>query len=206
VPGSAERSVAAWAEREGVWLISDEVYEDYVYRGVHVSPARFAPERTLTVFSFSKAYGMAGNRTGYLVGPPEAVEAAQKISTHTFYAAPTAGQVAGLCALREGGAWIERARASYREVGDEAARALGVDPPEGGTFLFVDVSRKLDERGVWGFLEDCVSDGVALAPGPSCGSDYASWVRLCFTAAPPDAVRGAVARLAARLGAGTLLV
>jgi aspartate/methionine/tyrosine aminotransferase len=42
----------------------DEVYEDYVYRGEHVSLARFAPERTLSAFSFAKAYGMAGNRTG----------------------------------------------------------------------------------------------------------------------------------------------
>jgi N-succinyldiaminopimelate aminotransferase len=202
LPRAWLEALAELARREELWLLSDEVYEDYVYRGEHFSLAAAAPERTLTVFSFSKAYGMAGNRTGYLVGPPEAVEAAQKISTHTFYAAPTAGQVAGLRALREGGAWIESARASYRAVGDEAARALGVDPPEGGTFLFVDVARKLDERGVWGFLADCVSDGVALAPGPSCGSDYASWVRLCYTAAPPDAVRSAVARLAARLQEG----
>jgi N-succinyldiaminopimelate aminotransferase len=192
-------ALAAWAEREGVWLISDEVYEDYVYRGVHVSPARFAPERTLTVFSFSKAYGMAGNRTGYLVAPPEAVVQARKISTHTFYHAPTAGQVAGLQALRAGERWIANARERYAEVGAASAAKLGVPAPEGGTLLFVDVGPQLDERGLWGFLEDCVDDGVALAPGPSCGRDYGSWVRLCFTAAPPDAVLAAVDRVAARL-------
>ena len=202
LPRAWLEALAEFARREDLWLLSDEVYEDYVYRGEHFSIASAAPERTLTVFSFSKAYGMAGNRTGYLVGPAEAVAAAQKISTHTFYAAPTAGQVAGLRALREGAAWVERARACYREVGDDAARALGLAPPEGSTFLFLDVSAQLDERGVWGFLEDCLADGVALAPGPSCGRDYASWVRLCYTAAPPDAVRGAVARLAARLRAG----
>jgi len=192
-------ALAELARREGLWLISDEVYEDYVYRGEHCSIGALAPERTLTVFSFSKAYGMAGNRTGYLVGPPEAVAAAQKISTHTFYAAPTAGQVAGLRALREGAPWVERARACYREAGDAAARALGLPPPEGSTFLFLDVRKHLDERGVFGFLADCLGDGVALAPGPSCGADYAGWVRLCYTAAPPPAVGAAVARLAARL-------
>lgn len=200
LPRAWLEALADLARREDLWLLSDEVYEDYVYRGEHVSIAAAAPERTLTVFSFSKAYGMAGNRTGYLVGPPEAVAAAQKISTHTFYAAPTAGQVAGLRALREGAPWVARARACYREVGDEAALALGLAPPEGSTFLFLDVREHLDERGVWGFLEDCLAEGVALAPGPSCGSDYATWVRLCYTAAPPEAVRGAVARLAARLG------
>jgi len=201
LPRAWLEALADLARREGLWLLSDEVYEDYVYRGQHFSIGEAAPERTLAVFSFSKAYGMAGNRTGYLVGPPEAVAAAQKISTHTFYAAPTAGQVAGLRALREGAGWVERARECYRAVGEDAARALGCPPPEGSTFLFLDVRDRLDARGVFGFLEDCLADGVALAPGPSCGSDYATWVRLCYTAAPPDAVRGAVARLAARLRA-----
>ncbi len=192
-------ALAEWAEREGLWLISDEVYEDFVYRGAHVSAALFLPERTLSVFSFSKAYGMAGNRTGYLVGPAAAITQAQKISTHTFYAAPTSGQVAGLRALRGGAGWIASARASYEEVGRKAAARLGVAAPEGSTFLFLDVAARLDERGIWGFLEDCVGDGVALAPGPSCGRDYPSWVRLCYTAAPPDQVLAAVDRLAVRL-------
>ncbi len=199
LPESWLDALAEWAEREGVWLISDEVYEDFVYRGAHISTARFRPERTLTVFSFSKAYGMAGNRTGYLVGPAAAITQAQKISTHTSYAAPTSGQIAGLRALRDGAAWIARARACYEEVGRGAAERLGVPAPEGSTFLFLDVSHRLDERGIWGFLEDCVAEGVALAPGPSCGRDYERWVRLCYTSAPPDQVLAAVDRLAPRL-------
>ena len=142
---------------------------------------------------------MAGNRTGYLVAPAAAVTQALKISTHTFYAAPTSGQFAGLRALRDGAPWIARARESYQEVGRRAAKKLGVAAPEGSTFLFLDVSAKIDERGIWGFLEDCIEDGVALAPGPSCGRDYGHWVRLCYTAAPPDQVLAAVDRLAARL-------
>jgi N-succinyldiaminopimelate aminotransferase len=195
-------ALAELARRERLWLLSDEVYEDYVYRGEHVSLGELAPERTLSVFSFSKAYGMAGNRTGYLVGPPDAVAAAQKISTHTFYAAPTAGQVAGMRALREGAGWVANAREAYRAVGDDVARALGLPPPEGSTFLFLDVREQLGPRGIWGFLEECVAEGVALAPGPSCGADYETWVRLCYTAAPPERVRAAAARLAARLGLG----
>jgi aspartate/methionine/tyrosine aminotransferase len=199
LPAPWLEALAAFARREGLWLIADEVYEDYVYRGEHVSIARYAPERTLTAFSFSKAYGMAGHRTGYLVGPPAAIAQAQKISTHTFYAAPTAGQQAALRALTTGAAWVERARAAYREVGDRVAAELGIPAPEGGAFLFVDVSRRLDARGVWGFLEDCLDDGVALAPGPSCGQAYTGWVRLCYTAAPPDAVLEAARKLAKRL-------
>jgi len=192
-------ALAELARREDLWLVSDEVYEDYVYRGEHVSIGRFAPERTLSVYSFSKSYGMAGNRVGYLVGPPALVAEADKIGTHTYYCAPAAGQAAALRALRDGAGWVERARVSYRAVGEGAARVLGLPPPGGSTFLFLDVSDRVDERGVAGFLADCVEDGVALAPGASSGADYASWVRLCYTAAPPAEVERAVAAVAARL-------
>jgi len=200
IPEAWLAALVEWAARHDLWLISDEVYEDYVYRGAHVSLGRFAPERSFTVFSFSKAYGMAGNRTGYLVGPPAAMAQALKIATHTAYSAPTAGQLAAQRALRDGAAWIESARKSYREVGDATAALLGLPPPEGGMFHFVDVRRVLDERGIYGFLEDCVDDGVALAPGPSCGAAYEGWVRLCYTAAPPEQVLAAVRRVAQRLG------
>jgi N-succinyldiaminopimelate aminotransferase len=199
LPAEWLEALAALARHEGLWLISDEVYEDYVYRGAHVSLARFAPERTLTAFSFSKAFGMAGHRTGYLVAPAAAAAQALKISTHTFYAAPTAGQLAALRALEGGAAWVERARASYREVADRVAAELGLPAPEGGAFLFVDASRRLDARGIWGFLEDCLDDGVALAPGPSCGEAYGAWARLCYTAAAPERVLEAARKLAKRL-------
>ena len=200
LPSGWLEALAEWAADEGLWLLSDEVYEDYVYRGEHVSVGRFAPDRTITAFSFSKAYGMAGNRTGYLVAPAAAIDQALKISTHTAYAAPTSGQVAALSALRDGRAWVEHARQLYREAGEATAGILGHPSPEGSTFHFVDVSRALDERGMLGFLEDCVDDGVALAPGSSCGRDYENWVRLCYTVLPQSEVVDAVGRVARRLG------
>jgi aspartate/methionine/tyrosine aminotransferase len=192
-------ALAELAREHDLWLFSDEVYERIVYRGRHVSMARFAPERTLTFFSFSKSYGMAGYRAGYLVGPKDAVGQVHKLGAHTYYAAPTASQVAGLHALRDGDAWIERAKASYQEVADATAAALGVSAPEGSTFLFLDVRKHLDERGIQGFLGDCVSDGVALSPGSSSGSDYEGFARMCYTAAPPARVSAAVEALAHRL-------
>ncbi|MCK6519802.1 pyridoxal phosphate-dependent aminotransferase [Myxococcota bacterium] len=200
LPPSWIEAIAAFARSQDLWLLSDETYEDYVFRGEQVSAARFAPERTLTAFSFSKAYGMAGNRVGVLVGPPTVVAQARKVSTHTFYAAPTSGQRAALIALTRGEAWVREAKALYQAVGDRAAAALRLPPPEGSTFLFLDLRPFLDDRGVSGFMEDALDDGVLLAPGESCGVDYAGWARLCFTSAPPGQVDEAVARLSRRLG------
>ncbi len=192
-------ALADFARGENLWLISDEVYEDYVYGGEHVSLARFAPERTLTSFSFSKAYGIAGYRVGYLVGPEEVIAQVNKIGTHTYYAAPTAAQLAARRMLETGANWLDRARREYSAVALSASRALGVPMPDGSTFLFLDASRALDERGISGFLADLLEEGVALSPGASCGEAYSNWVRLCYTAAPPKQVLRAIDRLASRL-------
>jgi N-succinyldiaminopimelate aminotransferase len=189
-------AIAELARRAYLWVVSDEVYEDYVYRGGHASFAAIAPERTVSVFSFSKAYGMAGNRVGYLSAPPALAAEIHKVQVHSSYHAPTAAQLAARAALAGGGAWIEAARASYRAAGEDAAAALGLPPPEGSMFLFVDVAATLGERGMAGLLEDCLAEGVLVAPGASSGEAYVGWIRLCYSSLPPAQAADAVRRLA----------
>jgi N-succinyldiaminopimelate aminotransferase len=199
LPGPWLEAIAEWARRHDLWLLADEVYEEITYGAEHVSLARAAPERTVSAFSFSKSFGMAGYRVGYLVGPPAVIAEAHKLHTHSTYSAPTPSQLAALAALRDGDAWLAETRASYREAGADAARVLGLPEPEGSTFLFLDVRERLDARGMDGFLEDVFEDGVVLSPGASSGRDYAGFARLCYTALPPDRVAEAVRLLARRL-------
>jgi aspartate/methionine/tyrosine aminotransferase len=200
IPRPWVEALVAWAQSEDLWIISDEVYEDYVYAGEHTYSRPLAPERTFAAHSFSKAYGMAGNRCGYVVGPAAAMPELRKIGLHSFYSTPTASQLAALRVLDgRGAAWLAQARASYRQAGEHAAARLGIPAPQGSTFLFLDVADRLDERGLGGFLEDCVERGLFVAPGPSFGP-YPTHVRLCFTAAPPDVVARGVEALAQLLG------
>jgi N-succinyldiaminopimelate aminotransferase len=199
IPREWVEALVAWGSTHGLWIVSDEVYEDYVYRGEHVYARSLAPERTFSAHSFSKAFGMAGNRCGYVVGPDRVLGELCKISTHSFYSTPTASQLAALRALDgRGDAWIQEVKRLYREMGERAADRLGLAPPDGGTFLFVDVAEQLDDRGLVGFLEDCADRGLLLAPGPSFGP-YPTHVRLCFTSAPPDVVDRGVEILATAL-------
>lgn len=193
-------ALVAWAQTENLWIIADEVYEDYVFEGEHIYTRPLAPERTFAAHSFSKAYGMAGNRCGYIVGPATAMRELRKIGLHSYYSTPTAAQWAALAVLGPAGdAWIANARRCYKEIGDRVADRLGVARPEGSTFLFLDVADHLDERGLIGFLESCVDQGLFLAPGPSFGP-YPTHVRICFTASPPDVVERGAEVLARVLG------
>ena len=199
IPRDQVAALADWARSHDLWLLSDEVYEDYQYAGEHTYTRPFAPERTFATHSFSKAYGMAGNRCGYVVGPAAAMLELRKVATHTFYATPTASQLAALRALARGGAWVDAAREQYAETGRWAAERLGLEPPQGSTFLFLDVAEHLDAGGLDGFLGRCADRGLFLAPGPSFGP-YPTHVRLCFTAAEPGLVREGVEVLAELLG------
>lgn len=186
IPAPWIEALVEWARRHDLWIIADEVYEDYVYQEEHRYTRPLAPERTFSTHSFSKSYGMAGNRCGWVVAPAEITLELRKVSTHTFYSTPTASQLAAVRTLEgRADAWLDNARTQYEKMGRMAAEALGLPPPQGSAFLFLDVGEHLDERGLEGFLEDCVDHGLFLAPGPSFGP-YPSHARLCFTAAPPE--------------------
>lgn len=195
------KAIAAFAREHGLWIWSDEIYEDYAYRGTVHPIASFAPERTFGAYSFSKAYGLAGLRVGYLVGPTDAAVAeVHKVGLYSYYSAPTPGQLSARHVLQHGQSWIDAARESYQQAGDHAASVLGLAPPGGGQFLFLDVAQYLDERGLGGFLSDCLDHNLILAPGSSFGpQNYSTYVRICFTCSPPDVVRRGILTLAGLL-------
>jgi N-succinyldiaminopimelate aminotransferase len=202
LPREVLETIVEEARRNHWWLLADEVYEDLVYSNDHVPMRALAPERTFAAHSFSKAYGMAGYRCGYMIGPAEAMPALQKISTHAWYSTPTPSQVAALEVLSvEGDRWLENARLRYTALARETAARLNRKVPEGSTFLFLDLADRLDDRGLQGFLEDAVARGLFLAPGPSFGP-YPTHARMCFTACEPDRTRRGVEILAELLGSG----
>ena len=180
------------ARKHNLWIWSDEVYEDYIYEGKHISIGKLAPERTITVFSFSKAYGLAGYRCAYITGPKRAILAARKVTTFTDYSVATPSQYLAYNALTQGNEWKQKAYKSYKETGYKTADILGLERPQSGTFLFFNVEHVLQKDGLLGFLMQCLDYNLILAPGESFGEHYKTWVRICFTCSPPDIViRGA---------------
>jgi len=87
------------AEEHDLILLSDEVYEKYVYvNNGHVSPARFS-DRVITVNSFSKTYGLPGLRLGYLAGALDLVSPIRNVHMSNTTCSSYASQMAALAAL-----------------------------------------------------------------------------------------------------------
>jgi N-succinyldiaminopimelate aminotransferase len=195
------RAVADVARRHDLWILSDEVYEDYVYDGArHVSIATLAgaADRTITVFSFSKAYAQAGLRVGYAIGPAAVIAAMRKMANHTIYNVPQAMQRAALAALQYGDAFLATARERGRKARDLAHARLRVPTvvPQGSTYLFVDLA----DGDCMPVLERIAEAGVLLAPGSAFGAIYEGWARLCFTAVDPERLEVGIERINQVLG------
>lgn len=195
-------SLAELARRYDLWLLADEVYEDLAWTEPHLSIASLPgmAERTLTVFSLSKSYAIAGHRLGYVVGAAAPMHALRKIANHTVYNVPTLLQRAALALVTSppAQAWLADTRALYRDARDEASRLLCAPHfiPDGATYLFADLSRWAPSGDVWPVVERLLDAGVSIAPGEQFGRAFGRHARLCFTAVPPDRLRVGLARLA----------
>lgn len=175
------------------WLYADEVYEKLIYKGEFTPLRSFAPNNTISLFSFSKAYAMAGYRCGYVILPNESMEDTfLKGMVHSFYSVPTAAQVMAIQVLKNEEEWLTATKKVYHQVGTEVARKLGRPPPTNGTFIFMNIADYLKGRSFDDFMEACIAEKMLLAPGSAFGKGYENHIRICFTSVSPDvAIEGA---------------
>ena len=202
------RRIGALAAQRGLWILSDEVYSDYVYEGSHASIGRLdgLAQRTLSAYSISKSHALAGARVGFVVAPEPVVSLARRVATHTVFNVPVASQRVALAALSSGAAWLEQSRRTCREARDATLAALAgsgviAHVPRGGSYVFIDFAPVLRGAPLRTLLELAIDRGVLLAPGDGCGEAFASWARLCFTSVPKDRLLEGVARLRAAIDA-----
>ncbi len=198
-------AIAEIAEARDLWVFADEVYRGFVFDGrEHLSIASFPgfTARTVVVGSFSKSHALAGARVGYVFAPEDVVLAMRRISTHSAFNVPLLSQEAARAALLHGKTWGKEACARYAEARDAATNALdgsGIEarPAEGATYLFLNLAPVLAGRTTEDLLGQAIERGVFLTPGAAFGPSFASYARLCFTAAPVERVLLGIERLRA---------
>lgn len=128
--------------------LTDEVYEHLVFDGTHVPLASLPgmAERTLTISSLGKTFGLTGWKVGWASGPPELVAALHSVKQFLSFSGGTPLQHAAAAALRLPDASITAAAEALRDKRDRLAAGLtaaGFDvlPSAGTYFLSVDAAR-----------------------------------------------------------------
>ncbi len=142
-------AVGQIAEEKDLLVFTDELYEDMVFEGDHVSLASLSPElfeRTLTVFGFSKAFGIPGFRVAYIVNRGRHMKELKKRLHGMIVHTDTLAQAAAKAALVHGEPWLDAFRVHLRKMRDDALRRLGgisgvwCPRPQATPFVFPNVA------------------------------------------------------------------
>jgi len=94
------------------WVVSDEIYHGLVYEGREHSILEFT-DQAIVFNGFSKLFAMTGLRLGYVIAPLPFIRPMQKIHQNFFISANAMVQKAGLAALTEAAADVERMKQTY---------------------------------------------------------------------------------------------
>jgi aspartate aminotransferase/aminotransferase len=187
------------AERHGLVVISDEVYEDIVFEGSHWSAASLGGDApVVSVFSFSKGYAMTGWRIGYLAAPATIADAVVKAQEAVVACPSSLAQHAAHAALSGPRDCIDEMRDEYRRRRDLAVERLATEGllltrPRGTFYIMADISRSgLDSYEFARRL--LVGRGVAVAPGGTFGDEADAAVRLSL-ASPPETIAEGIRRI-----------
>ncbi len=202
-----DKLVKGLADHPHVCLMSDEIYDHFVFDGEKHQTLLAYPEirdRLILLNGWSKTYAMTGWRLGYSVWPKSLYEAVRKLSVNAWSCVNAATQYAGIAAL-DGPhddvaamvAEFDRRRALV-VAGLNALPGVSCATPRGAFYAFPNVSGTgwtSAKALASALLEDA---GVAVIGGPDFGVFGEGYMRLSY-ANSAENIRAALERMDAFL-------
>ncbi len=174
------------AREKNILLITDEIYDGFVYDSAFVSPSTYY-ENILILGGFSKTYAMTGWRLGYAVGNADVVSQMIKLQQYSFVCAPAPFQYAAVLALDTD---MSMYRESYRRKRDILYEGLkdtfNIVKPSGAFYMFPE----LLAGNVSEFVELAIKNKVLIIPG-NVFSEENTHFRMCFATKDETLKRGA---------------
>lgn len=158
------RQAVEIARRHDLLIISDEIYEPFLYdaaRGLP-TPGRHY-DRTIVLRGFSKSHAMTGWRLGYAIGPNEIIGQMTKLQQYTYVCAPAPLQYAALSVLDHP---VDAATDAYRRKRDIAyevlSQAFDVTRPGGAFYIFPRAPKGTTASD---FCARAIENNVLVIPG-----------------------------------------
>ncbi|BBE41838.1 pyridoxal phosphate-dependent aminotransferase [Conexivisphaera calida] len=190
----AIEEIISFAEERDLWIISDEVYEKFIYGAEFVSLSSFDQDvrgRTIIVNSFSKTYAMTGWRLGYMIAPRNVVEAAVKFQMYDAVCPSSIAQRAALEALRGPqdftSSYVAEVgrRLDYAYSRLSSMRGVRVVRPRGAFYIFPGIDLNMSSAELARALIQ--EERVAVVPGSAFGRGGEGHIRISL-AASMDAI------------------
>ncbi len=191
-PRAVVERMLAFADRHNLTVVSDEVYDEMVYDGQHVS-FWGKGNRAIVVNSFSKMFAMTGWRLGFVVAPRALAAEINKVHYHLVACPSTPAQaavLAGLAAMPAATAgMLKEFRARRQIVVRSLNRMPGLRcvPPAGAFYAFPRFTWPVTAYAAAGEL---LHRGLITTPGDAFGTLGAQHLRLSFAASKTDLRRG----------------
>jgi aspartate aminotransferase len=205
-PPAEVKAIGRWAHENGVWVIADEIYEHLTY-GKHrfTSMPGLVPEvagTTLIVNGVAKTYAMTGWRVGWIVGPPDVMQAAINLQSHSTSNVGNVSQRAVIAALNGDLSAVAEMRAAYDRRGTRMHELLSAIPgatcmkPQGAFYCFPSfegvLGREIAGQTPRSTLELAAllldEAKVAIVPGEAFGAP--GYARLTFATSDDDIEEG----------------
>ncbi len=194
-------------QERGLYHIADEAYEYFTYEDVpHFSPGSLkgSAGHTISLYSFSKSYGLASWRVGYVVAPRHLLSALEKIQDTILICPPVISQIAALGALRAGPSYCRnliRDVAQVRGLCLDHLRELEgyclVPPAQGAFYLLIRLETR---RPAMEVVEYLIRDyQVAVIPGTAFGLHQGCYIRIAYGALQRDTAAAGMDRLVSGL-------
>ena len=200
------RAILALARRHGLWIVADEVYNRFVYRGERAASFYDVAEegdRVIHVNTFSKNWAMTGWRIGWIGAPPVLGTVLENLIQYSTSGVAAFMQRAAVAALEDGEEFarlqVERARRGREIVcsGLQGSNRVRFAWPDGAFYLFFSIDGIEDTSKLSLRLVD--EAAIGTAPGAAFGPGGAPFLRICFERKADD-LSEAVRRLRRWLG------
>ncbi len=178
------KAFAQIADDHGITLISDEVYEHFLYEGEHISPGQFT-DNVITINAVSKTYSMTGWRIGYTAARKEYTEQMLKVHQYVQACANSIAQKAAFAAITGPQDSVFAMRDEFRERRDVLLKGitnLGMEceSPKGAFYMFPKVE---DSQEVASKL---IANGVVVVPGTAFGNNGEGHIRISYATSMED--------------------
>lgn len=179
-------AVVAFAKEKDIWLIYDEIYEQFSYGQSHLRPLAIYP-KTILLNGFSKSHGITGWRVGFAIAPTEVGQEMLKLQQYTYVCAPSMAQWGVLAGLNVDFTEILKSYRAKRDFMYEALKdRFNIVKPEGAFYLFPEAPGGSGQK----FVERCIEQGLLVVPG-NVFSQRDTHFRISFAASERNLERGA---------------